>query len=31
VGAVIIERGKHINLRPSQQLRVKTSYETQIR
>ena len=31
VGAVIIERGKHINLRPNQQLRVKTSYETQIR
>jgi hypothetical protein len=31
VGAVIIERGKHINLRTSQQLRVKTSYETQIR
>ena len=31
VGAVIIERGKHINLRSSQQLRVKTSYETQIR
>lgn len=31
VGAVIIERGKHINLRASQQLRIKTSYETQIR
>lgn len=31
VGAVIIERGKHINLHPNQQLRVKTSYETQIR
>jgi hypothetical protein len=31
VGAVIIERGKHINLRQSQQLRIKTSYETQIR
>ena len=31
VGAVIIERGKHINLRTSQQLRVKTSYETRIR
>lgn len=31
VGAVIIERGKHINLRTNQQLRVKTSYETQIR
>ena len=31
VGAVIIERGKHINLRTSQQLRIKTSYETKIR
>ena len=31
VGAVIIERGKNINLRSNQQLRVKTSYETQIR
>lgn len=31
VGAVIIERGKHINLRTNQQLRIKTSYETQIR
>ena len=31
VGAVIIERGKHINLRSNQQLRIKTSYETQIR
>jgi hypothetical protein len=31
VGAVIIERGKHINLKTNQQLRVKTSYETQIR
>jgi hypothetical protein len=31
VGAVVIERGKHINLRTSQQLRVKTSYEAQIR
>jgi len=31
VGAVIIERGKNINLHASQQLRVKTSYETQIR
>ena len=31
VGAVIIERGKHIKLNRSQQLRVKTSYETQIR
>lgn len=31
VGAVVIERGKHINLRKSQQLRVRTSYETLIR
>jgi hypothetical protein len=31
VGAVIIERGKHIRLNENQQLKVKTSYETQIR
>lgn len=31
VGAVVIERGKHINLNRAQQLRIKTSYETQIR
>ncbi|MBV9214622.1 MAG: hypothetical protein JO053_00475 [Acidobacteria bacterium] len=31
VGAVVIDRGKHINLARSQQLRVKTSYETNIR
>jgi hypothetical protein len=31
VGAVVIERGKHIKLSQSQQLRIKTSYETQIR
>jgi hypothetical protein len=31
VGAVVIERGKHIKLNRAQQLRVKTSYETQIR
>jgi len=31
VGAVVIERGKHIKLNRSQQLRIKTSYETQIR
>ena len=31
VGAVVIERGKHINLRSNQQLRIKTSYEAQIR
>ncbi len=31
VGAVVIERGKHVNLRPNQQLRVRTSFVTQIR
>ncbi len=31
VGAVVVERGKNINLVRSQQLRIKTSYETQIR
>ena len=31
VGAVVVERGKHIRLNKSQQLRVKTAYETQIR
>jgi type IV secretion system protein VirB10 len=31
VGAVVIDRGEHINLRPNQQLRIKASYETQIR
>ncbi|MEQ1922217.1 MAG: hypothetical protein ABL952_06885 [Pyrinomonadaceae bacterium] len=31
VGAVVIERGKHVKLSRSQQLRIKTSYETQIR
>jgi hypothetical protein len=31
VGAVVIERGKHVNLARNQQLRIKTSYETQIR
>ena len=31
VGAVVIERGKNINLNRNQQLRIKTSYETQIR
>lgn len=31
VGAVVIERGKHVNLIKGQQLRVKTVYETQIR
>lgn len=31
VGAVVIERGKDIHLKPNQQLRIRTSYETQIR
>lgn len=31
VGAVVVERGKHIKLNRSQQLRMKTFYETQIR
>lgn len=31
VGAVVIERGKHIELRKNQQVRIKTVYETQIR
>ncbi len=31
VGAVVIERGKHIKLNHNQQMRVKTAYETQIR
>jgi len=31
VGAVMVQRGKHIRLNPNQQLRVKTAYETQIR
>ncbi|HRI03833.1 MAG TPA: hypothetical protein PLL77_08835 [Pyrinomonadaceae bacterium] len=31
VGAVVIERGKHVKLSRNQQLRIKTSYETQIR
>ena len=31
VGAVVIERGKHIRLGKNQQLRIKTAYETQIR
>lgn len=30
-GAVVVERGKHIKLDKNQQLRIKTSYETQIR
>lgn len=31
VGAVVIERGKHVNLARNQQMRIKTAYETQIR
>ncbi len=31
VGAVVIDRGKHIRLNKNQQLRVKTAHETQIR
>ncbi len=31
VGAVVIERGKHIKLNQNQQLRIRTSYETRIR
>jgi len=31
VGSVVIDRGKHIKLNQAQQLRIKTSYETQIR
>lgn len=31
VGAVVVQRGKHIRLNRNQQLRVKTAYETQIR
>lgn len=31
VGAVVVERGKHINLLSNQQLRIRTNYETQIR
>lgn len=31
VGAVVIERGKHIKFNPNQQLRIRTSYETKIR
>ncbi|MBK9216648.1 MAG: hypothetical protein IPM59_13840 [Chloracidobacterium sp.] len=31
VGAIVIERGKHIRLNRNQQLRIRTSYDTQIR
>jgi hypothetical protein len=31
VGAVVIERGKHVRLNRNQQVRIRTAYETQIR
>ncbi len=31
VGAIVIDRGKHIRLNRNQQVRIKTGYETQIR
>jgi hypothetical protein len=31
VGAVVIDRGKDIHLIRNQQLRIKSSYETQVR
>jgi len=31
VGAVVVDRGKHIHLNKAQQLRIKSTYETQIR
>jgi hypothetical protein len=31
VGAIVIERGKHIRLNRNQQVRIRTGYETQIR
>ncbi|MBK8151470.1 MAG: hypothetical protein IPK58_25570 [Acidobacteria bacterium] len=31
VGAVVVERGKHVKLNRAQQLRIKSTYETQIR
>ncbi len=31
VGAVVIERGKHVRINRNQQVRIKTAYETQIR
>lgn len=31
VGAVVVERGKHVKLTKGQQLRIKTAYEVQIR
>ena len=31
VGAVVVERGKHVRLNRNQQIRIRTAYETQIR
>ena len=31
VGAVVIDRGKHVRLARNQQVRIRTGYETQIR
>ena len=31
VGAVVVDRGKHIRLNKNQQLRIKTAYDTKIR
>ncbi|HEX2640823.1 MAG TPA: hypothetical protein VHL50_09645, partial [Pyrinomonadaceae bacterium] len=31
VGAVVVERGKHINLNKNQQLRIRSAYDTRIR
>ena len=31
VGAVVVERGKHVKLTKGQQMKIKTAYETQIR
>ncbi len=31
VGAVVVERGKHVRLNKNQQLRIKSAYDTQIR
>lgn len=31
VGAVVVERGKHVKLAKGQQMKIKTAYETQIR
>jgi hypothetical protein len=31
VGAVVIERGKHIHLNPNQQLRIRSTFDAKIR